>query len=81
MSSLGIGVGKKEGFELAYGQWTRFQLNGAAGVNGAGALESLRRMAQDGVNVPSVAFDVAEALRTRMAGQFSESINGAAETA
>lgn len=68
MSSLGIGVGKKDGFELAYGHWTRFQLNGAAGVNGAGALESLRRMAHDGVNVPSVAFDVAETLRSRMAG-------------
>lgn len=74
LSTAGIGVKKKDGFELAYVSWTRFQLNGAASVTGAGALEHLRRMAQDGVSVPSIAFDVAETLRCRMADRFSESI-------
>lgn len=68
LSTAGIGVKKKDGFELAYDRWTRFQSDGAAGVTGAGALEHLRRMAQDGVTVPSIAFDVAETLRQRMVG-------------
>ncbi|NPC57845.1 hypothetical protein [Caenimonas soli] len=74
LSTAGIGAKKKDGFELAYGHWTRFQLNDWVGVTGAGALERLRQMVQDGVNVPSVAFDMAETLRCRSAGRFSESI-------
>jgi hypothetical protein len=74
LSTAGIGVKKKDGFELAFDHWSRFQMNGATGVTGAGALEHFRRMAQDGVTVPSIAFDVAETLRSRMAaaGGFSE---------
>lgn len=71
-SALGIGVKKKDGFELAYEGWNLFQLSGGAGVTGAGALEHMRRMAKDGVNVPSLAFDVAETLRSRMADRYSE---------
>lgn len=65
MSALGIGVKTKDALELAYERWTRFQLSGAAGVTGAGALEHLRRMAGEGINVPFIAFDVAETLRFR----------------
>ena len=67
LSTAGIGT-KKDGFELAYGSWSRFQLNGAVGVTGAGSLEQLRRMAKDGVNVPSIAFDLAHMLRCRTQG-------------
>lgn len=67
LSAAGIGVKKKDGFELAYDRWTRFQLNGAAGVTGAGALEHLRQMAEDGIDIPLIAFDVAETLRARSA--------------
>jgi hypothetical protein len=77
LSTAGIGVKKKDGFELAFDRWSRFQMNDAAGVTGAGALEHLRRMAQDGVSVPSIAFDVADTLRCRMADGFSESIKAA----
>ena len=75
MSALGIGVKKKDGFELAYEQWALFQIDGAVGVTGAGALERLRQMAAMGVKVPALAFDAAEVLRSRAAGQqFSESV-------
>lgn len=78
MSALGIGVKKKDGFELAYEQWTRFQVDGAVGVTGAGASERLRQMAALGVKVPAVAFDAAEVLRSRTAGQqFSEPVKAA----
>lgn len=66
LSTAGIGVKKKSGFDLAYERWARFQMNDTLGVSGAGASEFLRRMAYDGVNVPSIAFDVAETLRCRM---------------
>lgn len=39
MSAAGIGVKKKDGFELAYDRWLRFQVDGAVGVTGAGALD------------------------------------------
>jgi hypothetical protein len=75
MSALGIGVKKKDGFELAYDRWTRFQVDGAVGVIGAGALERLRQMAAEGVRVPAAAFDLAEVLRCRTGAQeFSESV-------
>lgn len=64
LSVAGIGV-KKDGFELAYARWDRFQIDGAVGITGAGAFEYLKRMAGDGVRVPSIAFDVAETLRSR----------------
>jgi len=66
MSATGVGVKQPTGFELAYNAWSRFQLEGGVGVAGSGALEHLRRMAADGVKVPSVAFDLAEMLRYRM---------------
>lgn len=78
MSATGVGVKKPGGFELAYDSWTRFQLEGAVGAAGVGALEQLKRMAADGVNVPAMAFDVAEMLRCRMGlRELSESVKPA----
>lgn len=53
------------GHSLAYDRWTRFELDGAASGAGAGAAEHLRSMAQDGVKVPSLAFDLARLLYDR----------------
>lgn len=78
MKAGGVGVKKKEWFELAYVRWLQFKNNSAVGVSGAGALEHLRRMAHEGVSVPSIAFDLADTLRSRTAG-FSEN-TGAAQT-
>lgn len=66
MSLMKLGLPKPQPFEIAYDRWTDFRFNDAVGVTGAGALEHLRTMADDGVRVPSVAFDLADALRARM---------------
>jgi hypothetical protein len=63
-SAAGLGA-KKEGSYLAFDRWTRFQVDGAIGVTGAGALEQLRQMAAEGVNVPTLAFDAAHSLQAR----------------
>lgn len=69
LSVTDVRVKKESGFEQAHTAWMWFQLDRAAGVAGVGALERLRRMAGEGVKVPSVAFDLAEMLRCRMGGQ------------
>jgi hypothetical protein len=75
MSALGVGVKKTDGHDLAYARWTRFQVEGAVGVTGAAALERLRQMAGEGINVPAVAFDAATLLGARTVGQqYSEAI-------
>lgn len=68
MSAAGVRVKKDRGFEQAHTAWMRFQLNKMVGVAGGGALEHLKRMAVEGVNVPAVAFDLADMLRCRMQG-------------
>jgi len=69
MSALGVGVKKMDGFDLAYARWTHFQVEGAVGVTGAAAVESLRQMVAEGIKVPAVAFDAATLLGARTAGQ------------
>lgn len=66
MRAAGAGVKKESGFEQAHIAWTSFQPDRTEGVAGVGALEHLKRMAADGVKVPSVAFDLAEMLRCRI---------------
>lgn len=71
MSAAGVGVKKESGFEQAHTAWMWFQLDRVAGGAGAGALERLKRMAADGVKVPTVAFDLAYMLRFRMGAGYA----------
>lgn len=53
-------------FLFAYNAWSRFRYDQQLGLVGAAARFYLERMANEGVNVPPVAFDLCEALRARM---------------
>lgn len=78
MSIMKVGLPKPEPFELAYERWTRFLFDEGVGATGAGAVEQLRTMVAAGVRVPPLAFDVADALRSRMSAvEFSEPLKDA----
>jgi hypothetical protein len=52
-------------FEYAYNAWQRFKFF-HIGVTGTSAQFHLERMAREGILVPAVAFDLADALRSRL---------------
>jgi hypothetical protein len=67
MSAAKVGVSEPV-FEREYSAWSLFESLRSAGVVGSGALEHLRQIASRGVKVPSIAFDMADALRWRTLG-------------
>ncbi|MGJ7493438.1 hypothetical protein ACSFA8_00050 [Variovorax sp. RT4R15] len=66
LSALGVGAKKEGEWEQAYNAWLAFRLELSGSLAGVGTLEHLRRMADGGVKVPAVAFDLAGMLRRRM---------------